>query len=227
MFEEALEGQLLGLSGNQLAELMWALAQLQHTPPAPLLQGILARVSCAVGCCACALACMRCMPACAWQPHARIRARLTTLPPATHHPAPLWTLQSQARMASGSMTGRDAAACLAALARLRFTPDEPWLHACLNSIYWQLRALEPDAFAGVLVSLSQLQVTVTGGDWLDNYISLSTSRLSAMQVDSQVRGCCSDRQKIAGRALAVGRWPAAAALQASARRPWHCRACCA
>jgi len=63
--------------------------------------------------------------------------------------------------------------------------SEPWLHACLNLLHWKLRELDPEGLATVATSLVKLSVMISGGPWLDNYVSLTSSRLSGMAPDTQ------------------------------------------
>jgi hypothetical protein len=85
------------------------------------------------------------------------------------------------------MTARDAASLLASLSELQHTPQEPWLHACLNLLYWRLRELDPEGLATIPISLAKLNVIVSNGPFLDSFISMTTPRLSGMSAETQVQ----------------------------------------
>lgn len=63
--------------------------------------------------------------------------------------------------------------------------SEPWLHACLNLLHWKLRELDADGLATIATSLVKLSVMISNGPWLDNFVSLTSSRLSDMGPDTQ------------------------------------------
>lgn len=95
-------------------------------------------------------------------------------------------VQTQACLAAAEMSGRDAASLLSSLAILKRTPSEPWLHACLSLLFFRLPELDPEGLATVAISLAKLHVMVGNGQWLENYVSLTLPRLSAMSVQTQV-----------------------------------------
>lgn len=125
--------------------------------------------------------------------HAEYAPHMTTLTSSDdvtchHHscPCPAFVLQAQTHLTAAEMAGRDAASLLSSLATLKHTPSEPWLHSCLQLLYFRLPELDPEGLASVSISLAKLNVMVGNGQWLDNYISLTVSRLSSMSVETQV-----------------------------------------
>jgi hypothetical protein len=96
-------------------------------------------------------------------------------------------MQCQTLLSTDEMTARDAASLLASLSELQHTPQEPWLHACLNLLYWRLRELDPEGLATIPISLVKLNVMVSSGPFLDSYISMTTPRLAGMSAETQVQ----------------------------------------
>jgi hypothetical protein len=201
IFCEAAQPQLPSMNGNQLSQLLWAFAQLRWTPPVPFLESHLSAVSCraaktlvVAGCRSFHVKNIKFSLPCN---HMSVLHRLCScIHPGSHLPpfcsacaAKLaWCfLQCQTLLSTDEMSTRDAASLLASLSELQHTPQEPWLHACLNLLYWRLRELDPEGLATVPISLAKLNVIVSNGPFLDSYISMTTPRLSGMSAETQVQ----------------------------------------
>eukprot|EP00775_Hariotina_reticulata_P002071 gene2071-2391_t len=110
-------------------------------------------------------------------------AQLQISPPADWLDA--FLIKAQSCLATDTIGGKDAATILASLAAVNHTPPEPWLHSCLSLIYWRIRELDAEGLAAVAISLAKLKVFLADGAWLDNYVSMTLPKLSAMQPQTQ------------------------------------------
>eukprot|EP00878_Enallax_costatus_P024200 GHUV01025804.1.p1 GENE.GHUV01025804.1~~GHUV01025804.1.p1 ORF type:complete len:582 (+),score=143.67 GHUV01025804.1:265-2010(+) len=171
---DSCQASMLQYDGPELVTLLWSLAQLHHQPGHEWLnifceasEGRLAALS--------------------GSQLAQLLygfAQLKWEPPAAWMEG--YLRQTQALLAAGDFTGRDAASLLSSLSTLQHTPSEQWLHACLQLLYFKMPELDPEGLASVAISLAKLSVVVGNGQWLESYVSLTLPRLSAMNVETQV-----------------------------------------